>query len=85
VEINEQIRIIRAKEQETDNEQAEGDVEIAQILLDMRAAEQAEDIGGGELDVLETTNEAGAATSNPISGLQEATRAEEESMGEGES
>jgi hypothetical protein len=35
----------------------------------MRAAEQAEDISEGELDVLETTNEAGAVNTLHISGL----------------
>jgi hypothetical protein len=84
-EINEQIRCIQTKEQETNTEQAEREAEIVEILLGMRAAEQAEDIGGGELDVLETTNEAGAANTLHISGLQAATRAEEERMSEEES
>ena len=78
-EINEQIRGIQTKEQETNTEHAERDVEIAEILLGMRAAEQAEDIGGGKLDVLETTNEPGAADTD-ISGLQTAARAEEERL-----
>jgi hypothetical protein len=56
-------------------EQAERDAEIAEILLGMRAAEQAEDVGGGELDVPDRTNEAGAANALHIyiSGLQTAT------------
>jgi len=82
-EINEQIRGIQTKEQETNTEQAERDAEIAEILLGMRAAEQAEDIGRGELDVPETTNELGADAD--ISGLQTAARAKEEGMSEGES
>jgi hypothetical protein len=49
----------------------------------MRAAEQAEDIGREELDVPETTNELGADAD--ISGLQTATRTEEERVSEGES
>ena len=49
----------------------------------MRAAEQTEDTGGK--DVLETTNEAGAANALHISGLQTAARAEEERMSEEES
>jgi hypothetical protein len=83
-EINEQIRRIHTKEQETNTEQVEREAEIAEILLGMRTAEQAEDFGGGELDVPETTNEPGAADAD-ISGLQTAARAEEEGMSEGES
>ncbi|KAN0103560.1 hypothetical protein V8E51_011873 [Hyaloscypha variabilis] len=82
-EINEQVRRVQTREQETDAEQAERDAEIAEILLGMRAAEQTEDAGGG--DVLETTNEAGAANALHISGLQTAARAEEERMSEEES
>ncbi len=82
-EINEQIRRIQTKEQEANTEQAERDAEIAEILLGMRAAEQTEDTGGK--DVLETTNEAGAANALHISGLQTAARAEEERMSEEES
>ncbi|KAN0108918.1 hypothetical protein V8E51_008660 [Hyaloscypha variabilis] len=82
-EINEQVRRVQTREQETDAEQAERDAEIAEILLGMRAAEQTEDTGGG--DVLETTNEAGAANALHISGLQTAARAEEERMSEEES
>ncbi len=84
-EINEQIRGIQIKEQETNTEQAEHEAEIAEILLGMRAAEQAEDIGGGELDVLETTNEAGAANALHKSGLQTAAGAEGERVSEEES
>ena len=47
-EINEQIRDIQIKEQETNTEQVERDTEIAEILLGIRAAEQAEDIGREE-------------------------------------
>jgi hypothetical protein len=84
-EINEQIRGIQIKEQETNTEQAEHEAEIAEILLGMRAAEQAEDIGGGELDVLETTNEAGAANALHKSGLQTAAGAKGERVSEEES
>jgi hypothetical protein len=38
-EINEQIRRIQTKEQETNTEQVEREAEIAEILLGMRAAE----------------------------------------------
>jgi hypothetical protein len=68
-EINEQIRAIQIKEQETNSKQVERKAEITEILLGMGAAEQAKDIGRGELDVLETTNEAGAANTLHISGL----------------
>lgn len=83
-EIHEQIRRIQTREQETNTEQAEHDAEIAEILLGMRAAEQAEDIGWGASDVPETNNEAGAVDAD-ISGLQTAARAEEERSSEEES
>jgi len=51
----------------------------------MRADEQAEDIGGGELDVSGTGNEAGATNTPHISGLQTVAGAEEEGMSEEES
>ena len=50
-------------------EQAERDTEIAEILLGIRAAEQAEDIGREELDMPESANEAGATNTPDISGL----------------
>jgi hypothetical protein len=49
----------------------------------MRADEQAEDIGGGELDV--PGNEAGAVNTPHISGLQTVVGAEEEGISEEES
>jgi hypothetical protein len=83
-EISEQIRRIQTKEQEINAEQAERNTEIAEILLRMRTAEQAKDnVGGGELDVLETMNEAGTANALHISGLQTAASAEEERISEG--
>ena len=84
-EINEQIRVIQTTEREMNNEQAERDAEIAEILLGMRAAEQVGNISGGELDVLGSPNEAGTATTLHISGSQAATRSEEERMSEEES
>ncbi|KAH8748302.1 hypothetical protein F5882DRAFT_387013 [Hyaloscypha sp. PMI_1271] len=47
-EINEQIRDIQTKEQETNTKQVERDTEIVEILLGIRAAEQAEDISREE-------------------------------------
>lgn len=66
-------------------EQAERDAEIAEILLGMRAAEQAEDIGGEELDMPESANEAGAANTPDISGLQTVATFREERISEEES
>jgi len=84
-EINEQIRRIQTKEQEMNTEQAERDAEIAEILLGMRAAEQAEDIGGEELDMPESANEAGAANTPDISGLQTVATFREERISKEES
>ena len=50
-------------------EQAERNTEIAEILLEIRAAEQAEDISREELDILESANEAGAINTPDILGL----------------
>jgi hypothetical protein len=51
----------------------------------MRAAEQAEDISGAELDVLGTGNKAGVVNTLHISGLKTAARVEEEGISEEES